>query len=168
MPYSWQTDLPARPDAPTAVLTLWPHRSLSRGGFAAFILISYALLLIPILNLLGQPALWGILPFCLAALGLTWVMIERSYRDGALTETLTLWPDRVRLVRQAPKVAEKSWEARPYWVRVEMKAAGGPVENYLILKGGPRDVEIGAFLSPDERVTLRRELQDALSRAAHD
>jgi len=40
----------------------------------------------------------------------------------------------------------------------------GPVPNYLTLQGGPREVELGAFLSEDERVALKAEVQVALTR----
>ena len=40
----------------------------------------------------------------------------------------------------------------------------GPVPNYLTLQGGPREVELGAFLSEEERLALRDEVQAALVR----
>jgi len=43
-----------------------------------------------------------------------------------------------------------------------MHEGGGPVAHYITLKGGGREVEIGAFLSEDERKTLHGELADAL------
>jgi uncharacterized membrane protein len=43
-----------------------------------------------------------------------------------------------------------------------MHEAGGPVEHYLTLKGAGREVEIGAFLSEDERKALHGELADAI------
>jgi uncharacterized membrane protein len=43
-----------------------------------------------------------------------------------------------------------------------MLAEGGPVENYVTMRGNGRTVEIGAFLSPDERLDLYRELMQLL------
>jgi uncharacterized membrane protein len=37
------------------------------------------------------------------------------------------------------------------------------VPNYLTLKGEAREVELGAFLSEEERVTLSEELQQKLA-----
>ena len=116
------------------------------------------MLLVPLLAFVGTPVLWGLLPFMMGVLALTWVLIERSYADGRLTEVLTLWDDRVELVRFNPRGAEQRWEANPYWVRVEMHGTKGPVENYLTLSGSDRTVEIGAFLSPEERALLYADL----------
>lgn len=151
-------------DAPLARLSVWPHRSLPRKGFAIFIGVTFALLLVPLLAVVGTPILWGLLPFAMGVLALTWVLLERSYADGRLTEVLTIWDDRLELVRHNPRGPDQHWEANPYWVRVELHKEGGPVENYLTLSGSDRTVEIGAFLSPEERIALRDDLQRVLSR----
>lgn len=39
----------------------------------------------------------------------------------------------------------------------------GPVPNYVTLKGNSREVEIGAFLSEEERKQLHRDLLAALT-----
>ena len=54
----------------------------------------------------------------------------------------------------------------PTWVTPHLHVTGGPVPNYLTLRGGPREVEIGAFLSEPERLALRDELQRAFARVA--
>ncbi len=46
-----------------------------------------------------------------------------------------------------------------------MHRKDGPVENYLTLSGSDRTVEIGAFLSPEERAALYGELQGAFAQA---
>ncbi|MGI1662781.1 DUF2244 domain-containing protein [Palleronia sp. KMU-117] len=176
MPLKWD-DIPERApakagarshgagaDAPLARLSVWPHRSLPRQGFAIFIGVTFVLLLMPLLAVLGTPVLWGLLPFVMGVLALTWILIERSYSDARLTEVLTLWPDRLELVRTNPRGPVQRWEANPYWVRVELHKDGGPVENYLTLKGGDREVELGAFLSPEERTALHHDLQRLLAR----
>lgn len=125
---------------------------------------AFAMLMIPTLSMLGNAALWGLLPFVLAVLTLLWVFLRRSYRDGTLTEEMRLLPGKVRLIRREPSGDERLWEANPYFIQVHLHPE--PVENYLTLSGGNREVEIGAFLSPDERLTLKDELEAALARAA--
>ncbi|MBV0912477.1 DUF2244 domain-containing protein [Anianabacter salinae] len=163
MPYAW-TD-PAPKDK-LAELRLWPHRSLPQRGFAGVILITFGLLMLPLISVLGTPVMWGLLPFVLGVLWLLWYALRRSYRDGALTEELSLWPGKVVLTRENPRGPSQSWDGNPYWVSVELHEKGGPVEQYLTLKGSGRVVEIGAFLSPEERTGLRDEIERALARAA--
>jgi uncharacterized membrane protein len=162
MPVEWSRS-PFRPagsggDGPLAVLRLCPHRSLSQGGFVAVIGLTFVAIMVPVLPLLGTPVLWGLLPFVLGAVAAVWAALRRSYRDGDLTEELTLWPDRVTLLRRDPDGRTRGWEANPHWVRVAMREAGGPVEGYVTLRGNGREVEIGAFLSVDERRALYDDL----------
>jgi uncharacterized membrane protein len=44
---------------------------------------------------------------------------------------------------------------------VHLHQTGGPVENYLTLRGGDREVEIGAFLDAKERLALYGEIKAA-------
>lgn len=163
MPYEWQQTQPA-PGAPAARLHLWPFRSLPRRGFVWFIGATAALIALPMLTIIGSPVLWGLLPFAGITLAGVWWALNRSYRDAEIVEDLALWPDRMTLVRHGPRGRRQEWEANPHWVRVTLHRSGGPVPNYLTLQGGPREVELGAFLSEDERVALRDELYAALEK----
>lgn len=169
MPLKWENfsdEAPANTGAfsfdagngPARQLTIWPHRSLPRRGFVWFIGLTFAMFLLPLFALLGTMALWGLLPFLLGALALTWYFLQRSYKDGELTEILSLWDDRVELTRHNPRSPDQEWHANPHWVEVKLRPEGGPVENYITLRGNGRTVEIGAFLSPEERTELYGEL----------
>ncbi|MFN4172842.1 MAG: DUF2244 domain-containing protein [Pseudorhodobacter sp.] len=157
MPYEW---LP--PEGGNRRLHLWPHRSLPRRGFVAFIAATAVLIALPLLVLVGSPVLWGLLPFFVLALAGVYYALSRSYRDGEILEDLTLAADRMTLIRHGPRGQRRDWEANPHWVRVERHEKGGPVPHYLTLKGGPREVEIGSFLSEEERLRLEPELRQAL------
>ncbi|MFD1157022.1 DUF2244 domain-containing protein [Roseovarius aestuarii] len=159
MPYEWTR---ISDPVPQTRLTLWPFRSLPRRGFAAFILGTFALITIPLYPLLGTVVLWGLLPFLLLAVAGLWWGLEKSYRDARLHEELTISETHVHLVRQNPGGKRQEWECNRYWARILMHSTGGPVDHYLTLKGGDREVEIGAFLSEEERVTLYGEITDAL------
>lgn len=161
MPYDW-----VKSDARTEVreLHLWPHQSLPPQGLAAFILATFSLLLIPLFALLGSVLLWGILPFVLLALGGTWFALNRNYRNRRIIEVLTLSGDHAHLLRRNPGGDVQEWDCNRYWARPEMHASGGPVPFYVTLRGAGREVEIGAFLSEDERKALYDELRSALRR----
>ncbi|MEL6523851.1 MAG: DUF2244 domain-containing protein [Pseudomonadota bacterium] len=153
MPYEWSSC-----DVAPVRLSLWPHRSLPKRGFVGFIAATAALISLPLFAVLGTPILWGLLPFLALALIGLWTALQRSYRDGEILEELTLWPEQVRLVRHNPRGPQQEWQANPHWVRIELHKTGGPVENYITLNGAGRNVEIGAFLSADERLALYDDL----------
>lgn len=158
MPYQW---LPPSDDGQH--LHLWPHRSLPKAGFVWFMGGTVALIAVPLLSVLGSPALWSLLPFVALAVAGLWVALSRSYRDGEIVEDLALAPGRITLTRHGPRGRHQAWEANPHWVRVTLHPTHGPVPDYLTLQGGPREVELGAFLAPDERRALAGELRAALT-----
>jgi uncharacterized membrane protein len=127
-----------------------------------FIAATALMFTLPLFAVIGSPVLWGLLPFLVLAVGGMYWALTRSYQDGEVIETLTFEPTRLRLIRHGPHGKRQEWEANPHWVRVELHSTGGPVPEYITLKGGPREVELGAFLSEEERVTLARELRQAL------
>lgn len=158
MPYEW---LP--PDGNHQRLHLWPHRSLSQRGFVWFVGLTAGLIGVPLLAVLGSPVVWALLPFLLVTLWGIWFALRKNGRDRDIVEDLTLSPDRATLSRHGPKGARQDWEANPYWLRVSLHPTGGPVPNYLTLKGATREVELGAFLSEDERIKLASDLRHKLA-----
>lgn len=164
MPYEWSASDTS--NAATQTLRLWPHRSLSRRGFAGFILITSALISVPLYPLLGTVVLWGVLPFLMLAVAGVWFALEKSYKDARLQEYLTIDAEEIHLTRTNPNGRLQEWECESYWARAQMHKTGGPVPHYVTLTGKGREVEIGAFLSEDERVSLFDELTDALFKAS--
>lgn len=152
-----------RSDAPVLALTLWPHRSLSRRGFAWVLALLAAGLSLPLIGLMGTHAAWGMLPFLLTALLGLYAALRRSYFDGRLTEELRLWPDLITVERREPRGTVRRWHANPFWVRLHL-LEDARIEKYLTLEGNGREIELGAFLSPGERETLHADLGAALAR----
>lgn len=145
-------------------MSLWPYRSLPKRGFVTFIGITASLLLLPLITILGSPVVWALLPFFALTLWAVYAAIQKSYRDGELLEELTISPEQTSLVRCNPKGPQQTWQANTYWVTVKLHKTGGPVENYVTLKGAGREVEIGAFLTEEERLALYSDLQEHLAR----
>jgi uncharacterized membrane protein len=149
--------------APRLRLRLTPYKSLTPEGFVWFIGLTAALISVPLLSILGTSVFWALLPFIVAAVWAIWAALKRSWRDHELFEVVTLWDDLIRIERHEPRRREPlDWEANPYWVRVALHAKGGPVPNYLTLSGGGREVELGAFLTPVERIELKDRLEKVL------
>ncbi|MCE0503813.1 DUF2244 domain-containing protein [Roseivivax sp. GX 12232] len=161
MPYRWTHDDAL---APTGELTLWPHNSLPPKGFAAFVLATFTMATLPLYGLLGTALLWGLLPFLLLATAGLYYALSRNAADRRILEILKITPEELQLVRYDPKGDARDWACNPYWARVALHQTGGPVPNYVTLTGGGREVEIGAFLSEDERKALFAELSERLGR----
>jgi len=85
-----------------------------------------------------------------------------SYKRGEILETLRVSDDIAHLVRRNPDDSTQSWEANRFWVTVHLHQTGGPVPNYITLRGGPREVELGRFLDEAERLALYGDLKRAL------
>lgn len=164
MPYEWTTAAPGTmsTEQPSALLEAWPHQSLTASGFTWFIGLTAALLTLPLMVLLGTTLVWIFMLFFVATLAAIWHAIMHNRADLSILEELSLWPDRLNLTQSRPRSPVLEWEAQPYWVEVRLRH-DGPVENYLTLSGGGREVELGAFLSPEERETLHGELTEKLS-----
>ena len=155
MPYRW-TDTGSE-----RVLTLWPHQSMTSEGFAWFMGSTATLLAVPLLAVLGSPVLWVLLAFLMAAFWGVWRAIMANRAQRSYHEALTLGREQVRLAHVPRRGTTLLWVANPHWVRIRLRN-DGPVEKYLTLTGGGREVELGAFLTPEERQALYEDLNRAL------
>ena len=160
MPYQWTS----APDETPQRLHLWPHNSLPARGHEAFVLATFAMILIPIVTLLGSPLLWGLLPFALLAVWGMHTALRRNRQARQISEVLTLDADAAQLTRTEPSGAVREWGCNRYWTTITKYEKDGPIPHYVTLKGMGREVEIGAFLSEDERVALYDELLRAWAR----
>ena len=163
MPYQWKDDSET---CDARELSLWPHRSLPRWGFALFILITAGMISLPLFSVLGTVVLWALLPFLCVAVLAVWIALEASYKQGRLEEQLIIDREQVHLRRKNPRGSVQEWDCQSYWAKVQIHETGGPVPNYVTLSGMGREVEIGAFLSEEERKALYAELLEAFRAVA--
>ncbi|QUJ77199.1 DUF2244 domain-containing protein [Sulfitobacter albidus] len=160
MPYQWTS----APHSTPQTLRLWPHQSLPARGMAAFVLSTFTLICIPVIPLLGSPILWGMLPFTLAAVWGMYFALQRNHKSRLIEEELTLSDTTAQLRRTNPKGDVQEWDCERYWTQVTKYEDEGPVPHYVTLRGKGREVEIGAFLSEEERIALYDDLTRALVR----
>lgn len=153
-----------RLDRPVFHALIWPNRPLGRRGKRVVLGAAAAGLALPLIALAGTKVIWGVLPFVAAALALLWLGLRRSDYDGQLVEEVAIWRDEIRVERRDPGGRIRRWRADPFQVRLTLYPES-KVENYLTLRGAGREIELGAFLSPEERVALADELEEALTRA---
>lgn len=122
-------------------------------------------LCLPLVALASTGASLALAPYAAAAFGMLWLFLKLSYFTGRLTEELLLWPDAIAVERREPMGKIKRWVANPYWVDIDTTNTRA-IQNYLTLRGGGRRIELGAFLTPEERVELAGELRSQINRLA--
>lgn len=151
-----------RVDPPVWAVTLWPHRSLSRRGFRWLMVLSAAAFALPLAALSATPAALALAPYAGVAFFALWGFMKLSYRSGRVTEELRLWPDAIAVERREPWGRVRRWAANPYWVDIELTETR-TVKHYLTLRGAGRRIELGAFLTSEERKALADELRTRIA-----
>ena len=149
-----------RTDEPVYHITLWPNRSLNAVGFRNTMILVIVGLGIAVIPLIIITASLFMLLFAIIPVAMLYYLFKRNYRDGRLTEELRIYSNVIAVERREPSGQIHRWHANPYWVKVKLQDKH--VENYLTLEGNQRTIELGAFLSPEERLTLKAEIDDAL------
>ncbi len=153
-----------REDAPEWEITLWPNRSLGRTGFRVTMAIAAFGFAVPVLPFVWAGGFWVLLPFVALALAALAFAFRANNRHGELREHVSLWKDLIAVERHEVNGEIKRWSCNPYWMRSKLLESGGPVDNYLTLIGSDREIELGAFLSPEERLSLHADIQAAIKR----
>lgn len=151
----------SRTDTPIYHVTLWPNRSLGRIGFRntmILVIVGTGVGTVPLI--MATSNLWMLL-FGIIPVAMLYFFFMRNYRDGRLTEELRIYPNVIAVERREPSGDTLRWHANPYWVKVKMQDS--PIENYLTLEGNQRTIELGAFLSPEERIELKANIETALN-----
>jgi uncharacterized membrane protein len=144
-----------------AILT--PHRSLSHRGFVVLMSAVCAVSFTAGLGFFLMGA-WPVVGF----MGLDVLMIygafKLNFRAARLYETLTLTRDDLIVRRVSPRGDQQTWRFQPAWLQVRMDDPPKH-ESQLTLRSHGRQLAIGSFLTPEERLDLARTLQGAVARA---
>jgi len=145
--------------------TLLPHRSLSRKGFIALMLVSGVTE-----SLLGigfaVGGAWPVAVFCGLAAGLLYLAFRLNYRAALLSETIVLSEPELRVTRRHPTGRTESWSFNPYWVRFQLVRRDYEADELSLASHGRRLV-FGAFLSDIEKDSFAAALNAALLRQKH-
>jgi uncharacterized membrane protein len=157
------TPEPAASARPSFDVVLRPHRSLSPVGFAVIMSI------LAIWSFVGGLVFWlkGAWPV-IGFLGIDIVLVywafRASYGQGRAAERLCLSDGTLTVWRMDKRGAEERFAFPSYWLRVTLEEdRNGP--GQLLLSSHGRHLAVGAFLAPDERADLARELSAALRQA---
>ena len=140
---------------PILSLTIWPHRSCDRKTFRLILVVIGFILIAPTFLFLNLSFALSILPFSLLSILILSLVGNKNFNDALLIEKLQIYPKKIILERTEPNNRIKKWHSNPYWTKVNIYN-NGPVESYLTLKGNGKEVELGSFLTPEERINLKK------------
>jgi uncharacterized membrane protein len=141
---------------------LHPHRSLGRRGFLILMgLLSLWLFSMGLrFYILGA---WPIMGFMGLDVLAVYIAFKVNYRRARVLETVQLTDERLTVCRILPNGTSREWHFQPSWVRVRMDDPP-QIESPLLLTSHGRSLQIGAFLTPEERLEVAEALKDAIGR----
>src|SRR5690606_21577352 len=140
-----------------AVLT--PHRSLSPSGFVVLMSLIAAVgfgIGIAFITI----GAWPVFGFCGAEVALIWLCFRLSYRSGRTWERVRLTAESLTVERHQIDGSWHEWRFQPYWLRVLMDDPPQH-ESRLVLTSHAESLDIGSFLTPEERLDLAKALRRA-------
>jgi uncharacterized membrane protein len=144
-------------------VTLTPHRSLSREGFVALMIVMVGINLAGGLLFLVAGA-WPITGFMGLDVLLVWWAFRANFADGRRAERIVVENDLVTLQRLSPAGTRETLEFNRRWLRVELEFdEAREIVGRLLLSYRGAMTEVGSFLGADERTSLSKELRQALS-----
>lgn len=151
------------PPQPPLVLTLTPHRSLSREGFVAIMGILVAVNLAGGILFLATGA-WPVTGFMGLDVLLVWWAFRKSFADGNRGERITISGDAVRLQRFVRDMTTEDMTFNRRWLHVSIDVDDErELVGKLILASHGKATEIASFLGAEERLSLAQALRRALS-----
>ena len=116
-------------------------------------------------NFLDAPGLGGADTSAGRAALALYIALKISVRSARASETLDLTPLELGHAKIGVRGHRREWRFNPSWVRLEQETHEEFGVQRLALASRGERVEIGAFLGPDQKAELARELRGALATA---
>ena len=151
---------------PLFAATLTPHRSLSPRGKRVVIGLIAALALVPGIVFYVAGA-WPVVGFMGLDVVAIWVALTVSMRGGKAYEVVTLWPGTLELKKVDAKGTEDVQTFSPCVVRFVIDRDFNERVKGLWLKERDERTALGAFLSPEEKLSFSKAFGTALRKARH-
>jgi uncharacterized membrane protein len=149
---------------PLFAATLTPHRSLSPQGKRLVIGLVAALALVPGVLFYFAGA-WPVVGFMGIDVIAIWAALTISMRGGRAHEVVTLWPGTLELRKVDARGDEEVLSFVPTNVRFVIDRDYNERVTGLWLRERDRQVALGAFLSPDEKLSFSKAFGTALRKA---
>lgn len=141
---------------------LHPHASLSPRGFAVLMLV-LATASFVLGGLSIAAGFWPVMGFYGLDLVAVYVAFRISYARARRYETVELTAAALTVERVDARGRRQRFSLQPYWLRVELDEPPEPGSRLTLATHGQR-MEIGAFLSPAEKLDFARALRREIAR----
>ena len=143
--------------------TLTPHRSLSREGFVA-IMVLVVLVNLVVGGLFMAVGAWPVAGFAGLDVLIIWWAFRANFADARRMERISITDHELVLDRMRQDKPQEQHRFVRRWVRVELEEdRERELIGRLLLISGPTRMQIGEFLAPEERKTLASALKSALA-----
>ena len=152
-------------EAPFINIRLVPNRSLNSNGTKVVFAVIALGFLLPIIPFIGSPIGTTLTIFSGLTFYLFLTLLQKNFQQGSTFEEVFISKNRIKVVHKEKNKEQLTWECNPYWTKVNLDINNPRLKNYLTLAGKGKRIELGAFLSPDERLELRDKIQNALAKA---
>ncbi len=149
---------PSRPVFFDARLT--PYRSLGARGFL-WLMVALSSLSALCGLVFWLNGAWPVVGFFGVDVVFIYVVFRANYRAANAYELVTLTDADLTVRRVDAKGGERSWHFEPSWLKVDIVEPPEP-DSPLTLASHGRSLQIGAFLTAEERVEVATALRDAL------
>jgi uncharacterized membrane protein len=149
---------PERPQPFEAVL--YPNPPLGRSGFLV-LMLAVAVVSAGLGAAFAAAGAWPVAGFLALDVLLLFLALRACRRQSRQVELIRLRDGVLQVCRVEPGGRGREWRFEPYWVRVHMDDPPRR-DSFLTLSASGRQLRIGAFLTPEERLGLAQALRDAL------
>ena len=141
---------------------LQPNTSLEPKGFM-LLMVAIASVSFVVGMVFMVAGAWPVVGFLGLDVALIFMAFKANYRWARMYETVRLTSDSLLVERISPPGKAQRWSFQPYWLKVQIDT---PVkhDSQLVLSSHGKRLNIGAFLTADERLELAHALQDALAK----
>ena len=152
-------------EAPFISIRLVPNRSLDSNGTKVVFAVIACGFMLPIIPFIGSPIGTTLTIFSGLTFYLFLTLLQKNFQQGSTFEEILISKRKIKVVHQEKNKEQLTWECNPYWTKVHLDINNPRLKNYLTLAGKGKHIELGAFLSPHERLELRDKIQNALAKA---
>jgi uncharacterized membrane protein len=156
--------MPPASDEPIFSITLRPHRSLGRRGFA-FVMAVLGIMSLTVGMIFFAIGAWPIPGFLGLDVLAIYVAFRLSFRQARATEEIRLSRSSLTVRRVAADGTAREMGLNPYWARLEVDRHPEFGILRMAIAWQNHRLAVGRFLGPPEREKFAREFTAALAEA---